>query len=122
MLKGQLISLQLKCPDLCLALQCWLCQSNPYLGSNVFFYLLEDFLVSDEIKLPSFEWITLNLESPSMKINFPDGGNPDVVNLEREDDGPHDGHQDHEDDTCNYSGHLLQEPGDLKRTNLFIGM
>ena len=57
-----------------------------------------------------------------MKINFPDGGNPDVVNLEREDDGPHDGHQDHEDDTCNYSGHLLQEPGDLKRTNLFIGM
>ena len=86
----------------------------------VFFIYCNIFLVSDEIRLPSFEWISQNLESPTLKINFPDGGNPDVVNLKREDEGPHDGHQDHEDDSCNYSGYLQQEPGDyLKKAQSY---
>ena len=94
-------------------LECWLVQKSFIFRVKLFFNNV--FLVSDEIQLPSFEWISLNLESPTLKINFPDGGNPDVVNLKREDDGPHDGHQDHEDDSCNYSGYLQQEPGDLKK-------
>ena len=58
--------------------------------------------------LPTFNWDSI--DPPQLKINFNDGGDPDVVPLKRVHSEFVDDSKDEEDDECILVGHLAAEP------------